>query len=119
MTQSGTILVGGTELDCDTLGGADVPWVLNGTFHGTPADVDRVMVNLTGGLGSVDLALHLLAPNGTEIAHADNGLATEALDLNGTFPPGNYTIHVSACAAVAGTWTVVATAFYAVAKAGA
>jgi hypothetical protein len=111
MSKKGTILLGGTELDCDSFGGADVPWALNATFNGTPAEADHLWVNLTGSTGA-DYALHLVAPNGTEVGHADDGLAAEALDLNGTFPAGNYTIHISACNAAASSWSVVATAEY-------
>jgi len=117
MTKSGSILLGGAEVSCDSFG-ADVPWVLNATFGGIAADVDHLVVNLTGA-STADFALHLLAPNGTEIAHADDNFlgGAEHLDVNGTFPAGNYTIHIGACNAAASSYKVVATAEYVVAKA--
>lgn len=81
-------------------------WVLNGTFNGTPAEVDHVNVTVdAGGFGSVEMTF--AAPNGTEIQSG------EEINATGPFAPGNYTLTVSACTSVAVDFTATAVAHYA------
>src|SRR5205085_7608541 len=115
--KTGLIVLGGTEADCDGIGSVDVPWVLNATHNGTAGEITHIHAALDGGSGAVDLDLSLIGPNGTAIANSTFG-SNETIDVDGPLEPGNYTLHVAACAAVAGSWTLDASATYVVAGPG-
>jgi hypothetical protein len=114
--KTGLIVLGGTEADCNAVGGVDIPWVLNATRNGTAAEIRHIHAALKGSTTAVDLDLSLVMPNRTAVANSTFG-SKEVIDVDGPLEAGNYTLHIAACAAAAGTWTLDAVADYVVAGA--
>jgi hypothetical protein len=88
---------------CPEEGGEEFPWMFLDKLNGTPAQVSEVHLVLESSNSVYDAAIHLYAPNGTLVGSADTmGEADETLDLNGTFEPGDYVVHVVGCGSAGG-----------------
>lgn len=110
--EDGVILFGGTEADCDQIGSVDILWSINATVDGAPVSVSHLLVHLTGSLTAADLDVVVLTPDGDSLGNTDGdaGDSDETVDAAGPFPPGDYTVHIAACAALNGSYTVEGTA---------
>jgi hypothetical protein len=87
------------------LNSEDFEWVLNGTFNGTPAEIDQLNVTVeSSGFGEVELTL--TAPDGTEIQTGSE------INATGPFEPGNYTLTASSCTSVNSEFVATAVAHY-------
>jgi hypothetical protein len=117
---SGTILVG-TQGDsgCGITGTVDVA---SHTFTIPAADeatgaailVSKFLIEMSLGATALDIDMALVGPDGSTLgAGTDfNALSgpTETIEVDGEFAPGDYTIEVTGCTAVAGDYDITATA---------
>jgi hypothetical protein len=108
----GDILLGGTEVDCDQVGSVDETWTIPAEKDGSAVSVKHLNIHLTGDTTSVDLDITVHTPDGATLGNTDGdaGDSDETVDADGPYPPGDYAIHISACAAVMGGYTLDGTA---------
>lgn len=108
----GDILLGGTEADCEQLGAVDHVWTIPAEKDGSAVSVKHILVHLVGDDTAVDIDLSVVTPGGETLGNTDGdaGDSDETVDADGPFEPGDYTIHIAACAALLATYTVDGTA---------
>jgi hypothetical protein len=86
---------------CEIGGSEEFEWPFNGTFNGTPSQVQRILVTAEAE-GVADLTLTLVDGNGTELASGPQ------LDETGPFPPGAYKLVAESCGSANASFVVTA-----------